>query len=165
MIKIPADGLLYPLLELEARLPAEFRLELARVNGVTHVVAETVGDERNQLLRFSLGLFEQTVDGLYYDLDKVDVLPLVEAADVVGLGHFPLVEYQVDGTCVVLHEEPVAHVLTLAVDGQRLTLTDIVDEEGYQFLGELVRSVVVRAVGHECRHSVGVMIGTHEMVA
>ena len=165
MVEVPADGLLDTLLELQARLPAEFRLELAAVDGVAHVVAETVGDVGYQLLRLSLGLAQQTVDRLDDDLDEIDVLPLVESADVVGLGHLPLVEDEVDGAGVVLDEEPVAHVLTLAVDGEGFALTDVVDEEGYQFLRELVGTVVVGAVGDERRHAVGVVVGAHEVVA
>lgn len=43
-------------------------------------------------------------------------------------------------------------------------MADVVDEERNQFLRELVGPVVVGAVGHDSRHSVGVMEGTHEMV-
>lgn len=44
MVEVPADGLLNALLELEGRFPAEFALEFARVDGIAHVVPETVGD-------------------------------------------------------------------------------------------------------------------------
>ena len=43
-------------------------------------------------------------------------------------------------------------------------MADIVDEQGYQFLRELVGAVVVRAVRNYGRHPVGVVEGTHEMV-
>ena len=74
-------------------------------------------------------------------------------------------EDEVDGAGVVLHEQPVAHILALAIDGQRLAVADIVDKQGYQFLGELVGTVVVRAVGHHHRHAIRVVEGTYEMVA
>ena len=108
---------------------------------------------------------QQPVHRIDYHLDKVDVLPLVEAADVVCVGYLSLVEDQVDGPGVVLHVEPVPHVLSLAVDRKRLAVADIVDEQRYQLLRELVRTVVVRAVRHYRGHTVGVVERTHEMVA
>ena len=128
-------------------------------------MAGTVGDIGNQLEGRTFGVAQQTVHGLYHHPDQIYVLPLVEAADVVGFGHGALVENQVYGTCVVLHIEPVAHVLALAVDGKGTAVADIVDEQGYQFLGELVGAVVVGAVGDNGGHAVGVVIGTHEVVA
>ena len=71
---------------------------------------------------------KQTVNGFDDHLDDIDVLPLVEAADVVCVSHLALMEDKVDGTCVVLHVEPVADVEALAVDGKRLAMADIVDE-------------------------------------
>ena len=39
--------------------------------------------------------------------------------------------------------EPIAHILSLAIHGQRLALAYIVYEKRYQFLGELIRAGVV----------------------
>ena len=128
-------------------------------------MAEAVGDVGDEVEVLSLAAPEQTVDGVDYHADDVDVLPLVEAADVVGLGHLALVEYEVNRTGVVFDEEPVANVLALAVYGQRLAVTYVVDKQGNQFFGELVGPVVVGAVGHQCGHPVGVVIGSHEVVA
>ena len=69
---------------------------------------------------------EQAVNGFYDNLDYVDVLPLVEAADVICVCYFSIVEDDVDGPCMVLDIQPVPHVLALAVDGQRLLVTDVV---------------------------------------
>ena len=63
---------------------------------------------------------------------------------------------------VVLHIQPVANVLALAVHRQGLAVADIVDEQGYQFLRELVGAVVVRAVRNYGRHPVGVVEGPYE---
>ena len=165
VVEIPADGLFDAFLELQARFPAELALELAGVDGVAHVVAEAVGDVGYQLVAVAFGVAEEAVNRLDHHADYVDVLPFVEAADVVGLSDLAVVEDGVDGAGVVFHEEPVAHVLTLAIDGQRLAVAYVVDEERYQFFGELVGTVVVGAVGHERRHAVGVVVCAHEVVA
>ena len=104
-------------------------LEFCRVDGIAEVVAGTVGDVGDKVHIGTLWTAEQTVDGVDEHLDDVDVLPLVEAAYVVRLGHLTVVENGVDGTCVILDVEPVAHVLALAVNGQRLAVADVIDEE------------------------------------
>ena len=128
-------------------------------------MARTVYYVGNQIQILALRAAQQTIDRLDDDLDQIDVFPLVESADVVGLGHFATMENQVDGPCVVLDVEPIADVLAFAVDGQRLAVADVVDEQRNQLLRELIGAVVVRAVGHQRRHAVRVVIGPHEVVA
>ena len=73
-------------------------------------------------------------------------------------------EDHVDGPCVVLDVEPVADVLPAAVHRKRPSAADVVDEQRNQLLRELVRTVVVRAVRHQRRHAVRVVVGPHEVV-
>ena len=165
VVEVPPHGLLDALLKLERRLPAELALQLGAVDGVAGVVAQAVshiGDKVHVLVFLAA---QQTVNRANHHLDDVDVLPLVESADVVGLGNSAFVENQVDGAGVVLNEEPVAHVLALAIHGQRTAVAYVVDEERNQFLGELVWPVVVGAVGHDGGHAVGVVKSTHKVVA
>lgn len=44
-------------------------------------------------------------------------------------------------------------------------MTDVIDEQRNQLLRKLVGAIVVRAVRHNRRHAVGVVISPHEMVA
>ena len=91
-------------------------------------MTETVGDVGDEVEIFSFLTTEEAVNGIDDYLDDVDVLPLVEATDVVGFGYFALMEDKVDGTGMILHEQPVAYVLTLAIDWERLAVADVVDE-------------------------------------
>lgn len=52
-------------------------------------------------------------------------------------------ENEVYGAGMVFYEEPIAYVLTLSMDRKRLEVTDIVNEERYQLLQELIGSVDV----------------------
>ena len=165
VVEIPLHGLLDTFLELETGFPTEFALELAGVDGIAHVVALAVGDVGDEVEVFAFLASEQAVDGLDDYLDDVDVLPLVEASDVVGLGYLAVVEYHVDGTGMVFNIESVAHVLAFAVHWQWLAVTDVVDEKGNQLLGELIGSIIVRAVGDDGWHAVGVVERTDEVVA
>ena len=73
-------------------------------------------------------------------------------------------EDHVDGPRMILDVQPVAHVLPAAVHRQRPSVADIVDEQRNELLRELVGPVVVRAVGHQRRHPVRVVVGPHEVV-
>ena len=120
-----------------------------------------VGDEVHILAFLSA---QQAIYGVDKHLDDVDVLPLIEATDIISACYLTFVENKVDGTGMIDDIEPVAHVLALAIDGQRLAVTDVVDEQRYQLLGELIGAVVVRAVGDDNGHAIGIVEGTHEVV-
>ena len=127
-------------------------------------MALAVGNISDKVHVFTFFTSKQAVNSVDDNLYDVDVLPLVESSDVVCLRHVSFMEYKVDGTGMVFNIEPVAHILALAIYRQRLTVTYVVDKQRYQFLGELIRAVVVRAVGHDGRHTVSVVEGTYKVV-
>ena len=90
ILEIPFYSLLDTLLKLERWLPAEFLLQLSRVDGITHIVTLSVGYISNQIQVSTLRATEQFINSLDNHLDDVDVLPLVETADVIGLGNLTL---------------------------------------------------------------------------
>ena len=165
VFEVPAHGFFDALLELQRGFPAQLVFQFARIDGIPQVVPRTVGDVGDELLALAFGVAQQPIDGADDDFNQVDVLPFVESADIVGFGDAAFVEDQVDGAGVVFDVEPVADVLAAAVDGQRTAFPYVVDEERNQLLGKLVGPVVVRAVGHQRRHAVGVVESTDEVVA
>lgn len=106
-------------------------------------MTEAVGDVGDEVEVGTFWTAEESVNGLDDGLDDIDVLPLVEASDVVGLCDSAVVEDGVDGACVIYYIEPVAYVLALTIDRERFTMADVVDKEWNELLGELIRSVVV----------------------
>lgn len=78
----------------------------------------------------------------------------VGRADAVGLARAGLPVDLQERSGVVHDVEPVADVVALAVDGDRLAVDRAEDDRGDQLLGMLVRAVVVRAVGDEHRQAV-----------
>ena len=128
-------------------------------------MAGAVGNEGDEVHVLAFLASQQTVNGLDNHLDDIYVLPLVESADIVCVGNLALVEDKVDGACMVFYEQPVANVLALSIDWQRFAVANVVDEQRYQFLRELIGTVVVRAVGHNDRHAVGVVECSDKMVA
>ena len=164
VLEVPANRLFDPLFKLQAGLPAQFALEFARVDGVPQIVACAVCDIRDELLRRPFGVAQQPVHRPDDHPYQVDVLPFVEAPDVIRIGDLTPVEDHVDGPRMVFDIQPVAHVLATAVHGQRLSVADVVDEQRNELLRKLVGPVVVRAVGHQRRHPVRVVVGSHEVV-
>ena len=97
-------------------------------------------------------------------LDHGQVGPLVEPADVVGASRRPPLEHDLQRARVVLHVQPVADLVALAVDRQRLARERLDDHQRDQLLREVVGAVVVGAVGHHHRQAVGVAPGRDQVV-
>lgn len=129
-------------------------MKLGRVYCISKIVPCAVSDEGDESETMSFGVSEKAVNGLDHHLDEVDILPFVEASDVVGLCGTTLVEDEIDGAGVILNIEPVTYILAFSIDRKRLSLAYIVDEQGYELFRELVRAVVVGAVRDHDRHSV-----------
>ena len=157
VLEVPLDRLLDAVLELRLRLPAELRVDLRRVDGVTAVMALAVGD----VLDEAFGLAELFEDSL----DDVDVGTLIVAADVVDLADAALLQDQVNRMAVVLDVEPVADVLAIAVNRQLLVGQRVDDHQRDELLWEMVRAVVIRAARDCCRDLVGAMVGHDEQVS
>ena len=98
-------------------------------------------------------------------LDDIEVLALVAAADVVGLAGLALAQDELDPGAVVLDEEPVAHLLAVAVDGQRLAVEHVRHEERQELLRVLVRPIGVRAARDRGVDAVGADVGGDVQVA
>jgi hypothetical protein len=86
------------------------------------------------------------------------------SADVVGRAGLALFQDQSQGAGVVVDIQPVAHVVALAVDRQRLAFQRVEDHQRDELLGKVIRAVVVGAVGGDDGHAVGVVPGAHQMV-
>ena len=75
-----------------------------------------------------------------------------------------MAKHGVDGAAVVIDIEPVAHILTLSVDGQGNAFEYIVEYERDEFFGELGGAVVVGATGYVDGESEGFAVGLREHV-
>ena len=138
------------------RPPAELALELGGVDGVAAVVAGAVGDPVEVLGVAPHGLQDHAEHG--------DVVLLAVRADEVGLPHLALREDVPHGGAVVLGVDPVAHVLTAAVELGADAVDDVGDLPGDELLHVLVGAVVVGAVGDRGAQAVGAGPGAHEHV-
>ena len=160
MLKIPGHGLPDAVLEICLGVPAHLRPDLVRRDGVAavmtlpvgHICDQVVGDKGFSRIAVRQQLLQRIQHGMY----DLNVLPLVMAADVVGLEEPALLLHHVDSLAVILHIQPVADILSVAVHRQRAPVKRVVDEKRDQLFRELIRSVVVAAVGDVRREMIGV---------
>src|SRR5581483_10122609 len=82
VIEIPLHRLADALLKRMCRHPAQFLLDLRRIDGITAVVAKTVFHERHQLARVAPGLRRQFVDQIADQFHDPQVRPLIVTSDV-----------------------------------------------------------------------------------
>ena len=157
VLDVPVDGDLEPLGEVGVRRPpAQLAPELGAVDGVAAVVAGAVGDPVEVLGVAPHRLEDHAEHG--------DVVLLPIGADEVGLPHAALREDVPDGAGVVLGVDPVADVLTAAVELGADAVDDVGDLPGDELLHVLVGSVVVGAVGDRGAQPVGAGPSAHEHV-
>ena len=119
VFQIPLDGFTNAGVESFGRLPAEFSLYLARVNGVAAIMAGAVRDIGN-LFAIALAVRSgaEFVKQCANRVDDVDVGFFVPAADVVDLADFARFQYAANGAAMVFDIEPVTDLLSIAIHWQ-----------------------------------------------
>lgn len=91
--------------------------------------------------------FQQTANRL----DYVQILTLVVPADVICFTHGPGGRYAIQRAGMILHVQPVADLLPVAVYRQRFARQRVKNRQWDQLFREVVRAVVVGAVGNQRR--------------
>ena len=141
VVRVPVDGGLQAGLEVRVRgRPTQFGPELRGIDRVTAVVARTILHPVERVLALTHHPQDHAQHG--------DVVPLAVRADQVRLADPALGQDRPHAAGMVLSVDPVAHVLTLAVQLRPLALEDVRDLAGNELLHMLVRTVVVAAVGN-----------------
>ena len=116
-----------------------------------------VRDECDEIQVFAFRPAQLPVDRIDQYFYEVNVFPLIEPAYIIGVGYLSFVEDGVNRSRMVFHEEPVTDIFSPAIDRERLSVPYIVDKQWNQLLRKLVWPVIVRTVGNQCRHAVGVV--------
>src|SRR5690606_30575073 len=157
IVAVPLHGLGQAGFETALRCVTEFGADLGVVDGVPAVVRQAVLDEVD-VVPVPAGRLEQVAGDLL-------VRQLAPAADVVDLAGLPARADELDGRAVIVDVQPVAHVEPVAVERDVLAVQQVGDEQRNDFLGVLVRAVVVGAAGHADRYAVGAVVGQRDEVA
>ena len=166
VVQIPLHGAAKAGIEVVFRLPAQFSLDLGGVDGVAAIVTGSVGHEGDQR---RAGCMRQGGPQVIHDAADRPRPPRCSPvrncrrccrfrlagrrrARAAGPGSDPR------------RTANRARCLPVAVDRQRLALQGIEDHQRDQLFRELVRPVVVRAIGHQRRHSVSAKVRADQVV-
>src|SRR5436190_19709454 len=136
MFQVPPDGFAKAGFKRVRRMPAEFPLDLGRVNGVTAVMAGPVLDERDELARTATQLRRHFVDLITDPFHNGQVRPLVVAANIVSLPIAPAGERQPTRLRMIADKKPVPDIQAVAVDGTGPAGERILEDHRDEFLGE-----------------------------
>lgn len=164
VIQIPLHGFADPGFKGLLRLPGQLGAHLAGINGITPIVTRAIRHIADLLaigadLRHHL--IEQIADGVH----DLQILFFVMTTDVVGLTDSASGDHGVERTGVIFHIEPIADLVTLAIDRQRLAFQGIEDHQRDQLLGEVIRAIVVGAIGHHGRQAISTAPSAYQMIA
>ena len=139
MRRIPVDRRLEPGFEIGVRgLPAQLGPQLGGVDGIPPVMARTVLDMVEGVLRLAHEAQDQP--------EHVDVVPLAVRADEVGFADAALGEGRPHGGGMVLRVNPVTHIQPRPVQLRTHTREDVRDLPRDELLHMLVRTVIIAAV-------------------
>src|SRR5262245_48888548 len=111
-------------------------------------------------MRWARRAAREAIHDLADRADDVDIAALRTAADVVGLPDASLFEHLRQSLRVIVDVEPVADVEALPVDRHVVAGEPLDDGQWNELFGELIRSIVIRAVGDDSRQAIGVSPGT-----
>ena len=130
-------------------------MNLGRVDRIATVVACAVAHE------LDLALAERRNN----QLNDLEIGLFVVAADIINLADAAVANDKVNCAAVVLHVQPVADILAIAVDRQRLIVQHVRDHQRNQLFREMIRAVVVRAARDRHRHAERAVVRLHEQVS
>ena len=110
------------------------------------------------------GFFTSIQDAGRFGYRDIGV-PISGAMDMWTVGKLNMIlENAEDAAAVVVHVQPVAHVLPVAVDRQRLARQGIEEKQRDELFRKLKRAVIIGAVRDQRREPIGVEVRPHEVV-
>ena len=86
-------------------------------------------------------------------------------ADIVGFANNAFGNNLIQRSGMVFNKQPVANLHPVAVHGQRFAVERVQNHQRDEFFGEVIRAVVVRAIGYDGRQAVSAQPCADEMVA
>src|SRR5690606_145669 len=99
--QVPVHGFFQSLFKLQGRLPAQLLVQLGGIYSIAQVVAGAVLYKSDQLGGSAGGAFQLFVHDHAKEIDQVNVLPLVNPADIVCFTGTALMEDGVYGAGMV----------------------------------------------------------------
>ena len=90
-------------------------------------MSSTVSNISYQIYISTLRTSKESINRINQNFDNINVLPLVETTNIIGLCYLAIMEDGIYSTSVINNIQPVAHILTLTIHRQRFTVADIIN--------------------------------------
>src|SRR5215475_1777890 len=81
--------------------------------------------------------------------DEVQVHHLAVAAEIINGSSFAFEKRSDNGGAMIVYMNPIAHIHAVAINRERLVAECLNDHQRNQFFGKLIRTVIIRASGHQ----------------
>src|SRR5699024_1869794 len=85
--------------------------------------------------------------------------------DIVALANSPLFINQMQSTHMIFYMNPVAHLITLPINGQRPSSKRLLDHKRDELFWILIRSVIINAMCDDAWNLIGTMPSLNQMIA
>ena len=60
-------------------------------------------------------------------MNEIDILPFIKSTYIIFFPNLTLVKNEINGRGMVIHPQPIPHILTFTIHGQRLAMDDVID--------------------------------------
>ena len=140
------------------RFPTQVLIYLSPVDGISTIVAWTVGDK----LDFFIRIHTKNFDDFLGDFQIVDISR--HTPDTVGTAWGGIGKNHVDSTTVIKDVKPVSDVLAITIDFYFFASEEISNHARHEFFRVLVRAKVIAAVGDGDRNIEGVKICSNNVI-
>ena len=104
------------------------------------------------------------IKGITDEVDHIDVLFLAIRSDIEPMPGGTLIKDSKQCPTVIFHENPIANVSAIAIDGKGHPFSCVGDHERNQLFRELKGAIIVRAVGDEGRETIGAKVGMDHVI-
>ena len=65
---------------------------------------------------------------------------------------------------MIFHPKPIADIFSLAINRQFFVVADVQNQQWNQLLRKVMTSKIIASVADDDRQTIGVIIGTHEVI-
>src|SRR5438874_1239879 len=130
IVEVPVNSFPNSTVKCLAWLPSQLALHLARVHGISAIMTRPVFHKGDQFAvrnyRIAGAKFIENVADCLHDFE---ISLLARTADVVTVPNLSAFQDGANGLAMILYVQPVAHVLSVAIYGERLATAGIQDNQ------------------------------------
>ena len=95
---------------------------------------------------------------------QCNVCPFIMTPNIVSFPNSSLVKNNINCPCMVFYKQPISNILAFPVNRKRLFVDNIMNTKRNQFFREMIRTIIVGAIGNFNWQSKSVIVGSYKMI-